>query len=95
MYPSFNVEISKNDLLTHGDNIKNLSRILKCFHISSGINVNFLKSRLFGTSILDQEIRRMANVLGCVKSFPFSYLGVSVVANVALKKHWELIIDNF
>lgn len=37
------------------DYIKNLSAILKCFHISSGLKFNFYKFRLFGMGVLDQE----------------------------------------
>lgn len=62
----------------HGS-IKNLSRILKCFQISSGLKVNFHKSRLFGTCISDSELLRMAQILGCLKStFPFVYLGTRI-----------------
>ncbi|CAI9275321.1 unnamed protein product [Lactuca saligna] len=33
-------------------NIKNLARILHCFHVSSGLRVNFNKSRVFGVGFL-------------------------------------------
>nr|KAJ0220723.1 hypothetical protein LSAT_V11C200053720 [Lactuca sativa] len=36
-------------------NIKNLPRILRCFHISSGLQVNFKKSRVFGDR-LEEEL---------------------------------------
>ncbi|XP_023738516.1 uncharacterized mitochondrial protein AtMg01250-like [Lactuca sativa] len=59
--------------------IKNLSVILKCFHISSGLKVNFLKSRLFGMGSSTIELQGMARVLGClIGSFPFTYLGIHV-----------------
>ena len=68
--------------------IKNLARILKCFHISSGLKVNFHKSRLFGIGVTDDELQVQANVLGCAKgSFPFMYLGIPVGANITLKKN--------
>lgn len=89
-----------NDVIFVGEwcseSITNLSRILKCFHISSVLKVNFLKSRLFGIGISNQEIKRMALVLGCMEgSFPFTYLGVPVGENMALKKHWQPIINKF
>nr|KAJ0222973.1 hypothetical protein LSAT_V11C200055230 [Lactuca sativa] len=78
------------------DSIKNLSRILRCFHISSGLKVNFLKSRLFGIRVSSQEVQRMARFLGCtVGTFPFTYLGVPIGANMALKKNWQPIVDKF
>lgn len=56
--------------------IKNLSRILKCFEISSGLKVNFHKSRLFGICVSDFDLQSMAQVRGCLKSsFPLNYLG--------------------
>lgn len=59
--------------------IKNLARILKCFHISSGLKVNFHKSRLFGIRVTEDELEEQAKILGCLKGvFPFSYLGVSL-----------------
>lgn len=71
--------------------IINLSPILKCFHISSGLKVNFHKSRLFG---IGTELKNMARIMGCVEdSFHIKYLGVPVGANMGLKKHWKLIIE--
>ncbi|XP_023745646.1 uncharacterized mitochondrial protein AtMg01250-like [Lactuca sativa] len=68
------------------ESIQNLSRILKCFEISSGLKINFHKSRLFGINVFDYELQSMAQVLGCLKSsFPFIYLGVPMGANMALK----------
>lgn len=78
------------------DNIKNLSRILNCFHISSGLKVNYHKSRLFGIGACGEELARMAQVIGCQKSsFPFTYLGVPVGANMGLKKNWRPIVEKF
>ncbi|KAL4578043.1 hypothetical protein LXL04_014158 [Taraxacum kok-saghyz] len=63
-------------------NIKNLARILRCFHVASGLKVNFNKSR--------------ATPLGCEpSSLPFTYLGVPVGANMNLKKFWKPVIDKF
>lgn len=82
-------EWDKND-------IKNLARILKCFHISSGLKVNFHKSRLFGVGTSASELQSQAHVLGGLEgSFPFSYLGVPVGANMLLKRHWKPIIEKF
>nr|KAJ0204712.1 hypothetical protein LSAT_V11C500243130 [Lactuca sativa] len=63
--------------------IKNLTRILKCFHITSGLKVNFQKSRLFGIGISDIDLHRQAQVLGCLQR-----------ANMALK-NWRPIIEKF
>lgn len=76
------------------ESIKNLSRILKCFHISSGLKVNFFKSRLFSVGVVNAILSETALVLGCLhRSFPFTYLGVPLGANMALKKYRKPILD--
>ncbi|KAI3517218.1 hypothetical protein L1887_16430 [Cichorium endivia] len=78
------------------ENIKNLARVLRCFHVVSGLKVNFNKSRVFGIGVDSQEVSRWASPLGCEPaSLPFTYLGVPVGANMNLKKHWKPIIDKF
>lgn len=53
-------------------NIKNLARILRCFHISLGLKVNFSKSKVFGIGVSLEETSEYANILGCVLgSLPF------------------------
>lgn len=76
--------------------MKNLSRILRCFNVVSGLKVNFSKSKVFGPGVSEGDIARGATILGCeVSSIPFKYLGVPVGANMNLKKNWKPIIDRF
>lgn len=78
------------------NNIKNLARILHCFHVASGLKVNFHKSRVFGVGSEMQEVSSWARALGCEpSSLPFTYLGVPVRANMNLKKNWKPIVDRF
>lgn len=75
-------------------NFDNFARILRCFHASAGLKVNFSKSQVFGIGVLMGEITRCARILGCcAASLPFKYLGVPVGANMALKRHWQPILD--
>nr|KAJ0219093.1 hypothetical protein LSAT_V11C300139740 [Lactuca sativa] len=77
-------------------NLKNLARILRCFHISSGLKVNFHKSKGFGIGVNPSETVNWANLLGCVSGdLPFDYLGVPVGANMNLIKYWKPIIKKF
>lgn len=70
-------------------NLKNLARILRCFHISSGLKVNFHKSKVFGIGTSTTETVNWANLLGyVVVALPFDYLGVPVGANINLIKNW-------
>lgn len=76
--------------------IKNLSRILKCFEISSDLKVNYHKSRLFGIRTSDSKLHDMAQIIGCLKSsFPFSYIGVPIGANMLLNNNWKPIVEKF
>nr|KAJ0212228.1 hypothetical protein LSAT_V11C400198280 [Lactuca sativa] len=58
-------------------NIKNISRILRCFQVSSELKVNFHKSKAIGLCVEKSETRSWAIELEClVESLPFMYLGV-------------------
>nr|KAJ0216412.1 hypothetical protein LSAT_V11C300109150 [Lactuca sativa] len=71
-------------------NLKNLARIIRCFH------VNFHKSRVFGIGATLQETSNWASLLGCkVEVLPFDYLRVLVGANMNLIKNWKPILKKF
>lgn len=75
-------------------NFTNLARVLRCFHVVSGLKVNFQKSNVFGIGVSDREIASCARILGCnAASLPFKYLGVPVGANMWRKRHWQPIIE--
>lgn len=89
-----------DDALFLGDwskyNIDNLARILRCFFVSSGLQVNFSKSKVVGIGVDDREVKCWATPLGCEPTpLPFSYLGVPVGANMRLIKNWKPIIEKF
>ncbi|KAJ0524126.1 putative RNA-directed DNA polymerase [Helianthus annuus] len=78
------------------ENARNLNRIMRCFYLASGLQVNLAKSSVFGVGIDDTQVQDMATILRCrVGSFPFKYLGLQVGANMNLVKHWKPIIDTF
>ncbi|KAF5793118.1 putative RNA-directed DNA polymerase [Helianthus annuus] len=78
------------------ENFHNLARMLRCFHLSSGLKVNFSKSQLYGVGVNDVDITRMATILDCKRgSFPFTYLGLPVGANMGLIKNWQPIVERF
>jgi len=77
-------------------NIHNLARILRCFYVSSGLRVNFNKSKVFGLGAQFLETCNWANPLGCEPStLPFHYLGVPVGARINIKSSWNPIIEKF
>lgn len=75
-------------------NFVNLSRILRSFHSTSGLKVNFHKSMVFGIGVQDIDVSRCARVLGCDAAIlPFIYLGVPVGTNMVIKCKWSPIIE--
>ena len=46
------------------DNVKNMSRILICFHLAFGLKVNFNKSKIFGTGISNYDLNSLASLIG-------------------------------
>ncbi|KAJ0520505.1 putative RNA-directed DNA polymerase [Helianthus annuus] len=78
------------------DNFHNLARLLRCFHLSSGLKVNFSKSKVFGVGVGNEEILHMSSILGCERgSLPFIYLGLPVGSNMGLVKNWKPVIERF
>lgn len=66
-------------------NFANLTRILKCFYVTSDLKVKFHKSKVFCIGVSKNEVSSCARILGCEEaSFSFKYLGVSVGANMNL-----------
>ncbi|GJZ18250.1 putative RNA-directed DNA polymerase, eukaryota, reverse transcriptase zinc-binding domain protein [Tanacetum coccineum] len=69
------------------ENARTLCRILK---------VNFSKSKLFDVGVNATEIQSFANILDCQAStFPCSYLGLPIGANMSKACNWKPIIVKF
>nr|GEW59018.1 cysteine-rich receptor-like protein kinase [Tanacetum cinerariifolium] len=49
-------------------NIKNLSRILTCFHLAFGLKVNFNKSKIFCIGVSGPDLNSFASSIGCQPS---------------------------
>ncbi|GKA76634.1 RNA-directed DNA polymerase, eukaryota [Tanacetum coccineum] len=77
-------------------NALNLSRILTCFHLASGIKVNFSKSKHFGIRVSNVELYSIASSIGCLAShFPCIYLGLPIGANMLRCNNWKPLVDKF
>ncbi|GJV51162.1 putative RNA-directed DNA polymerase, eukaryota, reverse transcriptase zinc-binding domain protein [Tanacetum coccineum] len=77
-------------------NAKNLSRILTCFHLASGLKVNFNKSKIFSIGVSYKELNIIAFSLGCLASqFPCTYLGLPVGAKMSRCRSLEPFIKRF
>ncbi|GKC97323.1 RNA-directed DNA polymerase, eukaryota, reverse transcriptase zinc-binding domain protein, partial [Tanacetum coccineum] len=74
-------------------NAKNLSRILTCFHLASGLKVNFNKSKIFGIGVSYEELNVIVSTLGCLASqFLCTYLGLPIGAKMSRCRSWEPLI---
>ncbi|KAJ0621814.1 putative RNA-directed DNA polymerase [Helianthus annuus] len=87
-----------DDALVMGEwsewNIKIIARILRVFHLCSGLKININKSSLIGVGVTQEEVVDMAAVLGCqVGEYPFTYLGITVGANMNRIVNWRPIYD--
>nr|GEY02593.1 RNA-directed DNA polymerase, eukaryota, reverse transcriptase zinc-binding domain protein [Tanacetum cinerariifolium] len=77
-------------------NAKNLSRILTCFHLASGLKVNFNKINLFGVGLSNIELNVIASSLGCLASqYPCSYWGLPVGAHMSRCVNWNPLVERF
>nr|GFA93753.1 putative RNA-directed DNA polymerase, eukaryota, reverse transcriptase zinc-binding domain protein [Tanacetum cinerariifolium] len=77
------------------ENAKNIRRILRCFHMSSELKVNFSKSKFFGIGVSDTDTNNFASFLNFQpSSLPCIYLGLPIGANMR-GLYWKPIIDKF
>nr|GEV11902.1 hypothetical protein [Tanacetum cinerariifolium] len=93
-------KIQRDDALIIGewshDNAKNLSRILTFFYLTSGLKVNFNKSKLFGIGISSVDSHSLASFIGCLASqFPSTYLGLPIGANMSRCFNWNPLVERF
>ncbi|GKE61447.1 hypothetical protein Tco_1511814 [Tanacetum coccineum] len=74
-------------------NAKTLSLILTCLRLSSGLKVNFNKSKLFGVRVFNIELNVIASFLGCFAfEFPCSYLGLPIGAHMSRYANWNPLV---
>ncbi|KAL4554959.1 hypothetical protein LXL04_037569 [Taraxacum kok-saghyz] len=77
-------------------NIDLLLRVLKWFHLASGLQLNLHKSKLGGIGVSEAQVRPMAEVSGCeAEALPFKYLGLPVGANMSRVGEWDNLMGRF
>nr|GFB92068.1 RNA-directed DNA polymerase, eukaryota, reverse transcriptase zinc-binding domain protein [Tanacetum cinerariifolium] len=70
-------------------NLDNIVKILKCFFLASGLEINIQKSQVLGVGVLRNIVNQAASLIGCgVMQNPFRYLGVMVGDNMSQKLAW-------
>lgn len=77
-------------------NIKNLVAITNCFYLVSDLNLNLNKSYFYRIRLPFHCVEEMVGITGydpaCI---PFSYLGLSVGANMSRSVNVNLVIHKF
>ncbi|KAJ0725407.1 putative catalase [Helianthus annuus] len=77
-------------------NVINVLRVLRCFHICSGLKINIFKSNIIGIGVERQEVDFVAAFIGCkAANFPFKYLGITVGANMNRVSNWRPVVEVF
>jgi len=72
----------------------NIKAILQCFELSSGLRVNFGKSRIGGTGLDQGMLQRFASILNCeTMVVPFIYLGMPVRGCHKRGDFWNGVIE--
>ncbi|GKC62766.1 hypothetical protein Tco_1095364 [Tanacetum coccineum] len=78
------------------ENAKNLCRVLRCFQLSSGLKVNFLKNKLFGIGVTNVEVHNLTSILKLQpSSLLCTYIGLPLGANMNKDVNWRHIIEKF
>ncbi|XP_021995690.1 uncharacterized protein LOC110892858 [Helianthus annuus] len=78
------------------ENVLNVVRILRVFHMCSGLRINLSKSNLYGLGVDGGDVEVKAASVGCKADFlPFRYLGIMVGANMSNVNNWKPVYDVF
>ncbi|GJT95634.1 putative reverse transcriptase domain-containing protein, partial [Tanacetum coccineum] len=76
------------------DNMRGIINVLKCFFVSSGLQINIHKSQLLGVGVARPEIEVAASSIGCsIMENQFRYLGVTLGGNMSRCKAWSDIVS--
>jgi len=72
----------------------NVKAMLNCFELSSGLEVNFLKSIIGGVGVNVFSIRGFAAILNCdTMKVPFKYLGLPIGGCYKRVVFWDGVLD--
>ncbi|GKE28536.1 RNA-directed DNA polymerase, eukaryota, partial [Tanacetum coccineum] len=74
-------------------NILTIINVLKCFHLASGLKINFHKSKLIEIGTRPEEVDTAATTMGCLIFItPFVHLGVKVGGAMSSIKYWDGVV---
>nr|GEV40636.1 RNA-directed DNA polymerase, eukaryota [Tanacetum cinerariifolium] len=75
-------------------NLNIILKVLKCFHMASGLKININKSKLIRYGVYSDEVETAARYIGCVTFVaPFSHLGVKVGGRMVRTNSWDDVVS--
>nr|GEX54355.1 RNA-directed DNA polymerase, eukaryota [Tanacetum cinerariifolium] len=75
-------------------NLKIILKVLKCFHMASGLKININKSKLMGYGVHSDEVETAGRYIGCATFVsPFSHLGVKVGGRMERINSWDDVVS--
>ncbi|GKB60561.1 RNA-directed DNA polymerase, eukaryota [Tanacetum coccineum] len=75
------------------DNLRSIINVLKCFHLASGLQINFHKSQILGVGVPRVVVETAASSIGCsIMNDQFQYLGIMVGENMSRHRAWADVI---
>ena len=75
-------------------NIRCIKAILRCFELSSGLRVNYFKSKLGAIGVDSYEVKLYSEILHCsIMEIPFTYLGLTIGGNPSRCSFWEPVVS--
>ncbi|XP_050211520.1 uncharacterized protein LOC126661702 [Mercurialis annua] len=78
------------------EQLQNLTRILRCYEIVSGLTINFHKSSIMGINVSNDDLFLAAEMVGCrIDSLPVKYLGLPLTGRKLVTGTWDHVIERF
>nr|GEX38647.1 RNA-directed DNA polymerase, eukaryota, reverse transcriptase zinc-binding domain protein [Tanacetum cinerariifolium] len=75
-------------------NLEIIIKVLKCFHMASGLKININKSKLMGYYVHSDEVETTGRYIGCMTFVaPFSHLGVKVGGRMERINSWDDVVS--
>nr|GEW89872.1 hypothetical protein [Tanacetum cinerariifolium] len=90
IYADDAIFIGKWDL----SNLKIILKVLRCFHMASGLKININKSKLMGYGVHSDEVETVARYIGCATFVaPFSHLKIKVGGRMERINSWDDVVS--
>ncbi|GJZ68561.1 putative RNA-directed DNA polymerase, eukaryota, reverse transcriptase zinc-binding domain protein [Tanacetum coccineum] len=80
----------------NANDLDNIIRVLQVSYLDSGLKINIQKSNVYGIGVSDVDVSSMASNSRCAsRSFPFTYLGLTVGCSMSLTSSGQVLLDWF